>query len=575
MMTTMTQNQDHQAQEAAQTLLKLFDSYHEKFQSVTALAQKHFENREWSEVQREASDRLDLFPEMVREALRIMQKLLTTRLKDRNLWIEIKKLYLLLIKNKPDPQLAETFFNSVARRLLNVVGFDQEIDILPSPLVATQNLENSSLIRRYLASKTQNLLTSILQDYSFETPYENLNRDISLAAKKIDSSLRNTEISGLEMLKPVFYRNKGAYIIGRAIVADRMIPLIIALLNQGSGITIDAVLLSEEEASLVFSFTRSYFRVACEKPRELITFLKQLMPLKPVSELYSSIGYHKHGKAELYADLRRHLLNSNDRFELTQGEKGLVMCVFTLPSYDVVFKVIRDEFGYTKNTTREKVMEKYQLVFKHDRAGRLVDAQDFQYLEFDISRFSEDLLRELKEETTKSVKIDENHVVIRLLYTERRVYPLDLYLKEEPIDKIRRAAIDYGYAIKDLAAANIFPGDLLLRNFGVTRHGRVVCYDYDEICLLTDLNVRKLPGGEETEDTSSEEPLFVVGENDFFPEEFKTFLGFPEEARKAFAEVHSDLFETYFWQETIDRVRNMNIADIYPYTQDRRLRAND
>ncbi|MGD0042763.1 MAG: isocitrate dehydrogenase kinase/phosphatase AceK regulatory subunit, partial [Isosphaeraceae bacterium] len=123
--------------------------------------------------------------------------------------------------------------------------------------------------------------------------------------------------------------------------------------------------------SIIFSFTRSYFHVEVHRPRDLVMFLKSFMPRKPIAELYIAIGYNKHGKTELYRDLMQHIDQSTDTLDIARGDRGMVMCVFTLPSFDVVFKVIRDRFAYPKTSSRRDVMERYQLVFKHDRAGRL------------------------------------------------------------------------------------------------------------------------------------------------------------------------------------------------------------
>ena len=83
---------------------------------------------------------------------------------------------------------------------------------------------------------------------------------------------------------------------------------------------------------------------------------------------------------------------------------------------------------------------------------------------------------------------------------------------------------DYGNAIRDLAIANIFPGDMLWSNFGVTRHGRVVFYDYDEIEYLTDCMFRAVPAAPNPETELSGEAWYSVGQFDVFPEEFEPFL---------------------------------------------------
>ncbi len=330
--------------------------------------------------------------------------------------------------------------------------------------------------------------------------------------------------------------------------------------------------MNENDVSIVFSFTRSYFSVEVENPHEVIEFLKSIMPLKRTAELYISIGYNKHGKTELYRDLLRHLRDSHDQFEIAPGDKGMVMMVFDLPQFDVVFKIIKDTFAYPKTTTRQEVMDKYALVFKHDRAGRLVDAQEFEHLQFDRARFRDDLLTELLNSCANSVTVEGDRIAIKHLYTERKMTPLNLYLRQVDDEAARAAVIDYGQSVKDLAATNIFPGDMLLKNFGVTRHGRVVFYDYDELGLLTDYNFRELPQSSDYDEETSAEPWFYVGEYDIFPEEFIKFFGLQPNVKGVFLETHGDLLDVDFWTTMQARIRAGEIVDVFPYPQSRRLR---
>ena len=334
---------------------------------------------------------------------------------------------------------------------------------------------------------------------------------------------------------------------------------------------VDAILFNENEVSIVFSFTRSYFHVDMERPHELVDFLKSIIPLKRRAELYIAIGFNKHGKTELYRDLLRHLEHSTDQFEIARGEKGMVMTVFTLPSYDMVFKIIKDRIDPPKTVTRQEVIERYDLVFKHDRAGRLVDAQEFEHLTFERNRFSDALLAELAVVAPKAVVVSDDTVDIKHLYIERRLVPLNLYIKEASDQAAHLAVIDYGRAIKDLAATNIFPGDVLLKNFGVTRHGRVVFYDYDELCRITDCKFRKMPRPRSFEDEFEADPWFYVGPMDIFPEEFRTFLGLQEPLRSVFIEYHGDLFDAEFWKRMQARHRAGEVVDIVPYPDYRRL----
>ncbi len=374
------------------------------------------------------------------------------------------------------------------------------------------------------------------------------------------------------MVGSLFFRNKEAYLVGRIVTASDTLPLAIALHHPPGGIVVDAVLLDEDSLSILFSFTRSYFLVCTERPYNLVHFLKSIIPHKRTAELYTAIGYNKHGKTELYRDIVSYTLEcTNEQFEFSPGQRGMVMIVFNMAQDDLVIKLIRDRFRNPKNTTRRAVVEKYDLVFKHDRAGRLVEAHAFEYLKFDRCWFSDELLDELLREAAETVEVVQDEVILRHAYVERRVTPLDIFLPEAEPSAAASAVIDYGKAIKDLAVSNIFPGDMLLKNFGVTRHRRVVFYDYDELCPLIDCHFRKLPPPRTTEDELESDPWFFVDENDVFPEEFPRFLGLAPDLLEVFMEHHSDLFDVEFWQKAQAAIRGGEIISVLPYLSQHRL----
>jgi isocitrate dehydrogenase kinase/phosphatase len=375
-------------------------------------------------------------------------------------------------------------------------------------------------------------------------------------------------VRGAEVVREPFFRRKGAYVVGRLLLETRHVPFALAFLNETGEPGVDAVLVGEDDLSVLFSFTRSYFHVDVDPPHALVSFLSALMPRKPRAELYTAIGYHKHGKTELYRDLLAFLAVSDERFDVVPGTPGLVMVVFGMPGYDVVFKVIRDAFPATKTVTRAGIRRNYQLVFRHDRAGRLVEAQEFEHLQFEARRFAPAILEELRRSAARNMAASDDLVVIHHAYVERRVDPLDLVVRTRP--DARHAVADFGQALKDLAATNVFPGDLLPKNFGLTRNGRVVCYDYDELGLLTDLSFRRLPEAR-LEDDAADEVWFGAAPKDVFPEEFRTFLAFPPPLRTVLDELHPELFELGFWRDMQERVTGGEIVDIFPYHPSRRL----
>jgi len=525
-------------------------------------------------MQADALERLDLYHRGVTEAHRTLSGLLGDRTHDRRLWSEIRAAHAGALDAADDPALARTFFNSITRRVFATAGVDPEIEFLDTgasePPASPAPIESIAC-----GGGLEAALRSLLVAGGWQVPWEDLGRDSrwveALARTRTAEAWGGEAPAVIDLLAPVFFRRKGAYQVARLRSGDLVLPLVIALLNRGGRVAVDAVLMTEEEVSIVFSFTRSYFHADLDEPHGAVAFLQSILPRKPVAELYIALGYNKHGKTELYRQLRRHLDASQDRFEIAPGDRGMVMLVFTLPSYDLVFKVIRDRFAPPKTATRAEVIAKYQLVFRHDRAGRLVDAQEFEHLAFAAERFSEGLLQELTTGAAQSVRIEAGQVIIRHLYVERRVVPLNLFLREAEPAAAQEAVLDYGQTIKDLAATNIFPGDLLLKNFGVTRHGRVIFYDYDELCLLGDCNFRDLPAPRDLDDEMSAEPWFYVGGADVFPEEFARFLGLEGELRSAFVAAHGDLLTAAWWRRMQARHRAGEVIDIFPYRAGRRI----
>jgi isocitrate dehydrogenase kinase/phosphatase len=567
------------AHRGAEVILEDYHEYVADFHEVTRRARACFERRDWHGMQRDAAERLDLYGRVIDRTVAEIRNTLLGSAQDLALWAAMRAALAGMIAGDPDIELVETFFNSITRRIFTTVGVDPRIEFLSSGLDARPPTEGPVLVTHDRVRPVMDAVRAILTGCGFAAPFEDLDRDVELVARMIHREQRvlgpMPSIDAIDMVRWVFYRNKGAYLVGRIRAGDEAIPLTIALHHEERGIFVDAVLLSAEEVGIVFSFTRSYLHVDVDRAYDLVQFLKSIMPGKPVSEIYTAIGFHKHGKTELYRDLIRHIKTSTEPFEVAQGERGMVMIVFTLPSFDVVFKVIRDTFDYPKTTTRRDVMENYHLVFKHDRAGRLADVQEFEHLAFPRERFSEGLLAELATAAAQTVRIQDGMVQFDHLYTERRMTPLNLYLREVDDAAARRAVLDYGQAIRDLAATNIFPGDMLLKNFGVTRHRRVVFYDYDELCPVTTCNFREMPAARDMDDELGSEPWFYVGPHDIFPEEFLTFMGLAGTTRDAFLRAHHELLTAQYWRAMQARLRAGEIMDIIPYSPGRRLKYMD
>ncbi|GBC61505.1 bifunctional isocitrate dehydrogenase kinase/pho sphatase [Desulfonema ishimotonii] len=571
---------DNAATCAAEHIRDAFDTYQAKFLEITRRSGDRFNQRDWQGVHQDALERLDLYTETVNRTVAALRCENGDPPDLTGAGPAMKQVYAALIAGRTDFELTETFYNSVVRRLSGTVGVNPAAEFIAADFKIPRIEDRACPVCRFYPQPPapwtpRDLIREIISAYGSEFEFQDMERDIRRVTEALENHMANRigtrQINGAEMIEPVFYRDRAAYIIGRLRIGHRIFPMVIALLSEPEGVMVDAVLLTGREISILFSFTRSYFHAEVSNPSEMVNFLKTIIPLKRVSEIYTSVGFHKHGKAELFRELTRSLAASDDQFEIAKGEKGMVMLVFTLPSFNVVFKIIRDRFEYPKNTSRDAVRNRYQLVFRHDRAGRLVDAQEFEYLEFGRARFSDGLLAEFRRMARNSVIIKADRVIIRHLYAERRLTPLDIYVRESVTEAAREAVIDYGRAIKELAASNIFPGDLFLKNFGVTRHGRVVFYDYDELMLLTECNFRKFPKSRSYEDELSSEPWFHVGDQDVFPEEFRTFIRFPDHLKAVFESAHGDLFDVKFWQTTQAHLNAGKVIHIFPYGQARRF----
>jgi isocitrate dehydrogenase kinase/phosphatase len=565
----------------ADTIHWAFDDHRQQVRAITRRVQQRFERRDWAGIRHDTVERLDLHSRSVGRVCEILRAQLGDHLSDRSVWAALKEAYTATILGRNDFELAQTFFNSLTRRVFSHDGVDPSIDFASDEFPLPYRGWEMASARMYAVRRVDaGVVRKILEDAGLRAPFRDLAGDSKLAAERIRQALREQtggeEVEALDVLRPVFFRNKGAYVIGRARRGEQvLLPVLMPIVNSESGLELDAVLPTEEEASIVFSFARWYFHADVESPREVIGFLKSILPRKRIAELYISLGYTKHGKTELYRDLVRHIAasaESDEPFVVSEGQRGLVMAVFDLPSYPFVFKVIKDRFPPQKNTSRAKVMEKYSEVLLHDRVGRLVDFQDYEHLKIPKARISPGLLEDLLRDASRDVEVRGDDLVIRHVYVERRVTPLDVFLREAEPEEAEAAISDWGRCIKDLAAANIFPGDVLLKNFGVTRHGRVVFYDYDEVVRLTDCHFRPFPQARHDFEEISSETWFPVGESDVFPEELGRFLGLEGRRRELFLQEHGDLFGVEFWRRLQERHRSGEVVDFFPYRDERRLR---
>jgi len=569
---------DMLVEQCAAALAEAFANYNAEYRAITRRAPQRFEARDWRGSQRDAVERIELYARCVNRAVEQMRARLGEDVNERAVWSSIKRRFTALIEALPDREFDKTFFNSVTRRTFGTVGVDAAVEFVAldfDPIAAiTSQIETAVYVNR---GSLELLFEDVLTEFRFRTPYLDFDRSVQIITNEVRAQLGQQaginqpllQVEQVEFIRTVFFQMTRAYVVGRISGPGWLRPFVLALKNSDSGVVIDAVMMDESSVSILFSFTRSYFHADLAHVGQAVVFLKSILPLKSVSELYTALGRAKQGKTERYRELFRHLQRSEDQFIHAPGEKGLVMICFTLPSFDVVFKIIRDHFAYPKNILRTEVLKKYELVFKHDRAGRLVDAQEFKRLKFPAERFSEAVLQELRSEAANTVHFEDGELVIDHVYIERRMTPLNLYIRNAAPRDAELAVLDYGQCIRDLAVTNIFAGDLLLKNFGVTRHGRVIFYDYDELCAVTDCRFRDLPQARNDEDEMRAEAWFHVNENDVFPETFIRFLGFDEHLKSTFLEVHGEITTAQWWRGIQQRLNEGEILEVLPYHRHR------
>ncbi len=561
----------------SQSILTGFDRHFTIFSKITRGALARFEKADWEAARVAARERIMFYDTRVKDAIRDLHKLFDLDKFNGALWFEVKREYVQLIQNHKQPELAETFYNSVFCALFHRDYFDNDYIFVRS-VVSTEFIESDKPTYHVYYPARRGLRSSIKQvliDSGFNLPFENLDRDVRNITQALISQTfalpRRAHLNfQFQVISSVFFRNKAAYIVGKCINSDKEIPFAIPVLNDEQGsIYVDAIIIGSRRVSGLFEYSYVYFMVDHPVPSSIVAFLRELMPSRSKVDLYSAIGLHKQGKTDFYRDFLHHLKYSEDELILAPGIKGMVMAVFTLPSYPYVFKVIRDYFPPPKKVTRQQVRDTYKLVKQHDRVGRMSDVLEYSQVALPLNRFSQDLIEEMRETCANSISEEGDYIVIKHLYIERRMTPLNIAVRRADDKYLDRLMRGYGQAIKELAAANIFPGDLLLKNFGVTGQGqgRVVFYDYDEICYLTECNFRKIPVPRYPEDEMAAEPWYSIDVRDVFPEQFATFLFVEDRTRNAFLKTHGDLLDADFWIQKQENIKAGIYEDVFPYPQ--------
>ena len=588
-MLNAPQTQREQALEIAQVLLEGFNRHYHLFSETNRAAKQRFEKADWHGQQRAARERIEFYDRRVQETKQRLQSEFATDDMPMEAWQQVKLQYIGLLLAHRQPELAETFFNSVTTKILHRSYFHNDF-IFVRPAISTSYIEvdeamGPTTYRVYYPTldNWRDTWVQLVRDFQLDLPFEDLQRDAADVVAELQRSMGELKLRTsfqIQVLSSLFFRNKAAYIVARVINGDQQTPIALPLLHTGRGeLIIDTVLQTEDDMELLFSYARAYFLVDMPVPSAYVRFLRELMPRKPRAEIYSTVGLHKQGKNSFYRDLLHHLRYSSDKFRIAPGIKGMVMLVFDLPSFPYVFKLIKDRFPPTKKVTRAQVKAKYLLVKQHDRVGRMADTLEYSKVALPLARFEAELVAEMQEQCASLLEFsadgDQPELILDHAYIERRMMPMNLFLKSASeagnLEGIERATIEYGNAIKDLVAANIFPGDMLWKNFGITRQGKVVFYDYDEIEYITDCNFRHVPPPDESAPTRPDGTWFDVGPKDVFPKTFGPFLLRNAAVRQAFLKHHPELLDPDYWAQHKQRILAGEMPDVFPYEVQRRF----
>lgn len=560
----------------AQTILQGFDAQYGRFLEVTSGAQQRFEQADWHAVQQAMKNRIHLYDHHVGLVVEQLRCITNGQSTDAAFLLRVKEHYTRLLPDYPRFEIAESFFNSVYCRL-----FDHR-SLTPERLFifSSQPERRFRTIPRPLAKDFhpdhgwESLLMRVISDLPLRLRWQNKSRDIHYIIRHLTETLGTDNLaeSHLQVANELFYRNKAAWLVGKLITPSGTLPFLLPIHQTDDGeLFIDTCLTTTAEASIVFGFARSYFMVYAPLPAALVEWLREILPGKTTAELYMAIGCQKHAKTESYREYLVYLQGCNEQFIEAPGIRGMVMLVFTLPGFDRVFKVIKDKFAPQKEMSAAHVRACYQLVKEHDRVGRMADTQEFENFVLEKRHISPALMELLLQEAAEKITDLGEQIVIRHLYIERRMVPLNIWLEQVEGQQLRDAIEEYGNAIRRFAAANIFPGDMLFKNFGVTRHGRVVFYDYDEICYMTEVNFRDIPPPRYPEDELASEPWYSVSPGDVFPEEFRHWLCADPRIGPLFEEMHADLFRADYWRALQNRIREGHVEDVYAYRRRQRF----
>ncbi len=562
-------------------ILAEFDVFYSEFRKISPLAQQAFEAREPQTSLALSRHRLSLYSVCVhRMGLELVEAFPAIAMNE-NFWREVERRYQPLIEGRYEWDLALAFIHSVRRKVY--LEEWRPVDYSQTGLELPTHKHTDDVCRTFAGGDRIDPATvrEILELPGFKVAYRDIEDDARLVAERVNRVLgldsgEAGPVEAVQMVGAGFFRNRGAYLVGRIVLqGGRLTPFVIALLNSPEGIYVDAVLTTETDTHNCFSSTLANFHVTHDAYHELSRFLHSIMPSRTVGLHYTTIGYNHLGKVAVMNELEQEIESSGEVLQTAVGSPGTVAIGFSTPSSAYNLKVIRDhptdgykwgEFGGI-----ESVKEKYAQVHDINRTGSMLDNIIYHFVRLDRDWFEPALLANLLEQASESVSLQGDSIVFKFLIVQQRLTPLPVYLETASDRHKEIAVVNLGYCIRNNTAANIFNKDLDARNYGVSRYRKVYLFDYDALEPLGEVKIRsnqdRFDGEEDIPDWYFEEGVV------FLPEEMEVGLCIPNRhLRRLFREAHGDLMTTAYWERIQREIQDGKVPPVSVYPDERRLR---
>ena len=569
---------DERAGLAARWILAEFDAYYVESRSIPTLAKSAFERRDPATSLDLSRRRLSVYSVSALALARRLREALPSVAEDETFWKQIEARYLTSIEGRYESDLAFAYIHSARRMTYEGRWKPVEYAFLHH---REPESERSAVVRIDFpiapGSDLAALVDRILDVPRFERPWRDREGDVRRVVERLGSIFRGGTGRPVEiqMTDAGFFRNRGAYVVGRIVFGDASAtPLILALLNHDAGIYVQAVLTGEADAHNLFSSTLANFHVTNTHYHELAAFLHTVMPTRRLGLHYSTIGFNHVGKVAVMNELREELATHGEVFTTAVGFRGSVAIGFAAPSSDYNLKVIRDiptdQYKWGEFPGIGAVLDKYRRVHEIDRTGSMLDNIIYYNLELDPAWFEPELLAELLRDAGESVSLRDDAVILKHLIVQRRVRPLPVFLRDATPEEAREVIVNLGHCIKNNAAANVFNKDLDARNYGVSRFQKVFLFDYDALEPLTRVKVRSNVGRFDGEDDVPD--WFYEDGVIFLPEEIESGFRIHDRGlRRLFRDVHGDLLTTGYWERMQHDLDQGQVPSIRLYPERRKL----